>query len=156
MKKRLPSLLLGMLAASMTLVFSQITRAECDPMTVRQIIEDGGWTFEAETNENGEGVFKITSDGITASVLVERDGDTQFIAYYIDNGLSRQEAFEWINEASYRLNYVQMWLDKEDDLAVMYSVAEWNNVCPSNFNDQIQLYFSLMKSVGELHPANKM
>ena len=34
-------------------------------MTVRQMLEDGGWSFEAETNESGEGVFSINSDGFT-------------------------------------------------------------------------------------------
>jgi hypothetical protein len=117
---------------------------------------DGGWKFEAETNEKGQGVFTITSDGITARALVTREGDAEFIAYYIDNDLTRQESFEWINKAASSLNYVQLWLDEDEDLAVMYSVAEWGNACPKNLSDNTKLFFTLMKSVGELHPKNAL
>ena len=109
MQKKSLRLFFSVMVTSVALGLSHSGRADCDPMTVRQILEDGGWRFEAETDENGQGVFTITSDGITARALVERDGDAQFIAYYVDHGLTRQESLEWINEASSRLNYVQMW-----------------------------------------------
>ena len=125
-------------------------------MTVRQMLADEGWSFEAETSPSGDGIFSITSDGITLQALIERDGDSQFLAFYIENELSRQESLEWINEASSRLAYAQMWLDEDEDVAVMYSVAEWNNVCPKNLSDHIKLCISLMKSVGELHPMNRI
>ena len=120
------------------------------------MLEDGGWTYEAETDEQGQGIFTVVSDGIKVQTLIERDGDLQFIAFYINNGLTRQESLEWINEASSRLNYVQMWLDEDEDVAVMYSVAEWNNVCPKNLSDHIKLFISLMNSVGDLHPMNRI
>ena len=47
-----------------------------------------------------------------------------------------------------------MWLDEDEDLAAMYSIAEWNNVCPDNFTDHIKLFFSLMGFIEELHPEN--
>ena len=137
---------------SVALGFSHSGLADCDPMAVRQILEDGGWRFEAETDENGQGVFTIISDGIKARALVERDGDAQFLAFYVDTGLTRQESFEWINQVSSQLNYVQIWLDEDEDLAVMYSIAEWNNVCPDNLSDHIKLFFSLMRSVLDLQP----
>ena len=154
MQKKSLRLFFSVMMTLVALGLSHSGRADCDPMTVRQILEDGGWRFEAETDENGQGVFTITSDGITARALVERDGDAQFLAYYVDHGLTRQESLEWINEASSRLNYVQMWLDEDEDLAAMYSIAEWNNVCPDNLTDHIKLFFSLMRSVQELHPEN--
>ena len=147
---------LSLVAATVFFGYPQSTLADCDPMTVRQMLEDGGWSFEAETNESGEGVFSITSDGFTIQALVERDGDSQFVAFYVDTQLSRQQSLEWINEASSRLAYAQMWLDEDEDVAVMYSVAEWNNVCPKNLSDHIKLFISLMKSVGELHPMNRI
>ena len=88
------------LSAAILLGGSHVTLADCDPMTVRQMLDDGGWSFEAETNESGEGVFSITSDGFTIQLLVERDGDSQFVAFYVDTQLSRQQSLEWINEAS--------------------------------------------------------
>ena len=112
-------------------------------MTARQMLEDGGWTPTSTTIPSCDG-------------MLERDGDLQFIAFYINSGLTRQESLEWINEASSRLNYVQMWLDEDEDVAVMYSVAEWDNVCPKNLSDHIKLFISLMKSVGELHPMNRI
>ena len=154
MQKTSLRLFFCVMMTSVALSFIDSARADCDPMTVRQILEDGGWKFEAETDENGQGVFIITSDGIAIRTLVERDGDTKFLAYYGDHGLTRQEALEWINEASSRLNYVQMWLDEDEDLAAMYSIAEWNNVCPDNFTDHIKLFFSLMGFIEELHPEN--
>ena len=141
-----------MMVTSVALGLSHSGRADCDPMTVRQILEDGGWRFEAETDENGQGVFTIISDGIKARALVERDGDAQFLAFYVDTGLTRQESFEWINQVSSQLNYVQIWLDEDEDLAVMYSIAEWNNVCPDNLSDHIKLFFSLKRSVLDLQP----
>ena len=147
---------LRVLMTALLLGGAQVALADCDPMAVRQILENEGWSFEAETNESGEGVFSITSDGITLQALVERDGDSQFIAFYVDTELSRQEAFEWINEASSRLAYAQMWLDEDEDVAVMYSVAEWNNVCPENLSDHIRLFTSIFRQVGELHPQNKL
>ena len=66
-----------------------------DPMTARQMLEDGGWTYEAETDEQGQGIFTVVSDGIKVQTLIERDGDLQFIAFYINNGLTRQESLEW-------------------------------------------------------------
>ncbi len=138
----------------MALGFSHLGQADCDPMAVRQVLEDGGWKFEAETNENGQGVFSITSDGNTVRALVERDGDTQFLAFYVDTGLTRQESFEWINTASSQLNYAQLWIDEDGDIAVMYSVAEWNNKCPSSFNDHVGLFFSIMRSVEALRPGS--
>ena len=142
------------ITACILLIFSAFASADCDPMTVRQMLEDGGWSFEAETNENGEGVFTITSDGTTFRALIERDGDSQFIAFYVDTQLTRQESLEWINESSSRLAYAQMWLDEDEDVAVMYSVAEWNNTCPDNLSDNIKLFVSLFRQVGELHPNN--
>ena len=147
---------LGLVAATVFFGYSQPTLADCDPMTVRQMLEDGGWSFEAETNESGEGVFSINSDGFTIQLLVERDGDSQFIAFYVDTQLSRQESLEWINEASSRLSYAQMWLDEDEDVAVMYSVANWNNTCPENLSDNIKLFVSIFRQVGELHPNNKL
>ncbi len=144
------------LSAALFLGGAHVTLADCDPMTVRQILEDGGWSFEAETNDSGEGVFSITSDGFTIQALVERDGDSQFLAFYVDNQLSRQESLEWINEASSRLAYAQMWLDEDEDVAVMYSVANWNNACPENLGDNIKLFVSVFRQVGELHPNNKL
>jgi len=140
--------------ACIFLSFPVVVAADCDPMTIRQMLEDGGWSFEAETNENGEGVFTVTSDGITFQSLIERDGDLQFIAFYVDNQLTRQESLEWINAASSRLAYAQMWLDEDEDVAVMYSVAQWNNTCPENLSDNIKLFLSLFRQIGELHPKN--
>ena len=154
MQKKSLRLFFSVVMTSVALGLSHSGRADCDPMAVRQILEDGGWRFEAETDENGQGVFTITSDGITARAAVERDGDAQFMAFYVDTGLTRQESLELINEASSRLKYVQIWLDEDEDLAVMYSVAEWNNVCPDNLTDHIRLFFSLMRSVQELHPES--
>ena len=156
MQKNSRKLVLGALLTSAALGFNNTSRADCDPMTARQMLEDEGWTYEAETDEQGQGIFTVVSDGIRAQTLIERDGDLQFIAFYINNGLTRQESLEWINEASSRLNYVQMWLDEDEDVAVMYSVAEWNNICPNNLSDHIKLFISLMKSVGELHPMNRI
>lgn len=156
MQKNSLKLALGLLLTVAALSFNATTRADCDPMTARQMLEDGGWTYEAETDEQGQGIFTVVSDGIKVQTLIERDGDLQFIAFYINNGLTRQESLEWINEASSRLNYVQMWLDEDEDVAVMYSVAEWSNVCPNNLSDHIKLFISLMKSVGELHPMNRI
>ena len=156
MQKNSRKLVLGALLTSAALGFNTTSRADCDPMTARQMLEDEGWTYEAETDEQGQGIFTVVSDGIKAQTLIERDGDLQFIAFYINNGLTRQESLEWINEASSRLNYVQMWLDEDEDVAVMYSVAEWNNICPKNLSDNIKLFISLMKSVGELHPMNRI
>ena len=153
---KLTTYLLRLVAAPFFLSLSLAASADCDPMTVRQMLEDGGWSFEAETNESGEGVFSITSDGFTIQALVERDGDLQFIAFYVDTQLTRQQSLEWINEASSRLAYAQMWLDEDEDVAVMYSVAEWNNTCPGNINDHIKLFVSLFRQVGELHPKNKL
>ena len=144
------------LSAAILLGGSHVTLADCDPMTVRQMLDDGGWSFEAETNESGEGVFSITSDGFTIQLLVERDGDSQFVAFYVDTQLSRQQSLEWINEASSRLSYAQMWLDEDEDVAVMYSVANWNNTCPQNLSDNIKLFVSVFRQVGELHPSNKL
>ena len=152
MQKKSLRLFLSVVMTSVALGFSQSGLADCDPMAVRQILEDGGWRFEAETDENGQGVFTIISDGIKARALVERDGDAQFLAFYVDTGLTRQESFEWINQVSSQLNYVQIWLDEDEDLAVMYSIAEWNNVCPDNLSDHIKLFFSLMRSVLDLQP----
>ena len=67
---------MSLVAISMLFGYPQSSLADCDPMTVRQVLEDGGWSFEAETNESGEGVFSITSDGFTIQALVERDGDS--------------------------------------------------------------------------------
>ena len=106
------------LSAAILFGGANVTIADCDPMTVRQMLEDGGWSFDAETNESGEGVFSITSDGFTIQALVERDGNSQFVAFYVDTQLSRQESLEWINEASARLPYAQMWLDEDEDVAV--------------------------------------
>ena len=147
---------LSLVAATVFFGYPQSTLADCDPMTVRQMLEDGGWSFEAETNESGEGVFSITSDGFTIQALVERDGDSQFVAFYVDTQLSRQQSLEWINEASSRLAYAQMWLDEDEDVAVMYSVANWNNTCPENLSDNIKLFVSIFRQVGELHPNNKL
>ena len=144
------------LSAAILLGGSHVTLADCDPMTVRQMLDDGGWSFEAETNESGEGVFSITSDGFTIQLLVERDGDSQFVAFYVDTQLSRQQSLEWINEASSRLSYAQMWLDEDEDVAVMYSVANWNNTCPQNLSDNIKLFVPIFRQVGELHPNNKL
>ena len=152
MQKKSLTLFLSVVMTSVALGFSHSGLADCDPMAVRQILEDGGWRFEAETDENGQGVFTIISDGIKARALVERDGDAQFLAFYVDTGLTRQESFEWINQVSSQLNYVQIWLDEDEDLAVMYSIAEWNNVCPDNLSDHIKLFFSLMRSVLDLQP----
>ena len=152
MQKKSLRLFLSVVMTSVALGFSQSGLADCDPMAVRQILEDGGWRFEAETDENGQGVFTIISDGIKARALVERDGDAQFLGFYVDTGLTRQESFEWINQVSSQLNYVQIWLDEDEDLAVMYSIAEWNNVCPDNLSDHIKLFFSLMRSVLDLQP----
>ena len=156
MQKNSRKLVLGALLTSAAMGFNATGRADCDPLTARQMLEDGGWTYEAETDEQGQGIFTVVSDGIKAQTLIERDGDLQFIAFYINNGLTRQESLEWINEASSRLNYVQMWLDEDEDVAVMYSVAEWNNVCPKNLSDHIKLFISLMNSVGDLHPMNRI
>ena len=147
---------LRVLMTALLLGGAQVALADCDPMAVRQILENEGWSFEAETNESGEGVFSITSDGFTIQALVERDGDSQFIAFYVDTQLSRQESLEWINEASSRLSYAQMWLDEEEDVAVMYSVANWNNTCPENLSDNIKLFVSVFRQIGELHPNNKL
>jgi hypothetical protein len=144
------------IAAVLLFSFSCASVADCDPMTVRQMLVDGGWSFEAETNESGEGVFSITSDGIALQAVIERDGDSQFLAFYIDNQLSRQESLEWINEASSRLAYAQMWLDEDEDVAVMYSVAEWSNTCPANLSDNIKLFVSVFRQVGELHPKAQL
>ena len=83
-------------------------------------------------------------------------GDSQFVAFYVDTQLSRQESLEWINEASSRLSYAQMWLDEEEDVAVMYSVANWNNTCPENLSDNIKLFVSVFRQMGELHPNNRL
>ena len=144
------------IAAFLLFSFSCVSVANCDPMTVRQMLADGGWSFEAETNQSGDGIFSITSDGIVLQALIERDGDSQFLAFYVDNQLTRQESLEWINEASSRLGYAQMWLDEDEDVAVMYSVAEWNNTCPKNLSDNIKLFVSIFRQVGELHPRNRL
>ena len=144
------------IAAFLLFSFSCASVADCDPMTVRQMLADEGWSFEAETSPSGDGIFSITSDGITLQALIERDGDSQFLAFYIENELSRQESLEWINEASSRLAYAQMWLDEDEDVAVMYSVAEWNNTCPKNLSDNIKLFVSIFRQVGELHPRNRL
>ena len=147
---------MSLVAISVLFSYPQSGLADCDPMTVRQMLDDGGWSFEAETNESGEGVFSITSDGIALQAVIERDGDSQFLAFYIDNQLSRQELLEWINEASSRLAYAQMWLDEDEDVAVMYSVAEWSNTCPANLGDNIKLFVSVFRQVGELHPKAQL
>ena len=147
--------MISAIAAFLLLSFSCAGVADCDPMTVRKILADEGWSFEAETNQSGDGIFSITSDGITLQALIERDGDSQFLAFYVDNQLTRQESLEWINEASSRLAYAQMWLDEDEDVAVMYSVAEWNNTCPKNLGDNIKLFVSIFRQVGELHPRNR-
>ena len=144
----------GTVLATVALVFSHSSRADCDPMAVMEVLEDGGWRFEAETDEIGQGYFTITSGGLKAQAQVERDGDTQFIAYYVDTGLTRQESLEYINEVSSKLNHVQLWLDEDGDLAMNYSIAEWDNVCPDNFSEHVKLFFSLMGAIEELHPEN--
>ena len=58
---------LSLVAATVFFGYPQSTLADCDPMTVRQMLEDGGWSFEAETNESGEGFFSVTSDGFPSS-----------------------------------------------------------------------------------------
>ena len=123
MQKNSRKLVLGALLTSAAMGFNATGRADGHDC------QTDAWTYEAETDEQGQGIFTVVSDGIKAQTLIERDGDLQFIAFYINNGLTRQESLEWINA---RLNYVQMWLDEDEDVAVMYSVAEWNNVCPKN------------------------
>ena len=49
-----------------------------------------------------------------------------------------------------------MWLDEDEDVAVMYSVANWNNTCPENLSDNIKLFVSVFRQVGELHPNNRL
>ena len=72
MQKKSLRLFLSVVMTSVALGFSHSGLADCDPMAVRQILEDGGWRFEAETDENSQGVFTIISDGIKARALVER------------------------------------------------------------------------------------
>ena len=72
MQKNSRKLVLGALLTSAALSFNATSSADCDPMTARQMLEDGGWTYEAETNEQGQGIFTVVSDGIKAQTLIER------------------------------------------------------------------------------------
>ena len=112
--------------------------ALCTSKKIESQLNSGGWTYEylESQSEKGEiNTYRIVKDGSVFSLHVESDGDTGFRKYYSDEMLLNA-----INKVNTSLKYITVYRDSDNDLAMSYDIAKFDEKCPKNLSEHIKLF----------------